>query len=594
MHSDSDSAKTNEPSMGTEDHVAEIGKPVTNAAPDVVPLGKRCRVGKIPDEVLKDIFLGIPYTENIFSLSEGPWPLTRVSSRWYDVAAHTPGLWTTIKFNLDDISSSARQMEGSVELLALVLERSAGRKLCVDFTAREAPPKCSQPFLDVLRSTRQNWVELSLQGMVALGCQGKKGEMFGGLRLFPDAASGDTAGFDSLKKVIITDLVPYERRREFVTALEKAPNLRIIIVNGLEQARRPHDPPPVFSWGKLTHVSLGWTCLAEDWGIRALKECVGLHTLLLEGNPGRAPSSRYDTLIELRTVKILRVQHHFRYTNLPDDDFPPNVCHILKLPALEELDISNPMCGLIDVEMHVGLLERSQPPKFRTISLHDVTLTDITLGRILRAAPQVTTFTMNGYVFPHVVNMIASGEVLPNIEKLSIGLTEFPMSPPALLHATRLSIVQLLEAKTTERLSSLQSLHIKDKAFDMKLEFPKGEPVSSDILQEVRARVGPEDKLMTGKIFVKLVKHLVFQDLDPACRLLNDNIELFEFMLTTMEDCETDEFKSVFFEQCSIPELLERSYMFWSFAYPCHAPSVAKGWKSIKARFESLDERWRA
>ncbi|KAL0059828.1 hypothetical protein AAF712_013401 [Marasmius tenuissimus] len=595
MHPDSTSAETNKIPMEVANRVDnndEAVKQLTHTVQDLVLSSEKQQsyIEKIPNEILRDIFLGIPPAEDVFSVSKGPWVLTHVSRRWRQVSTATPGLWTKIKFNLDTISSSPRRMNGVLELFAMVLGRSTGTKRIVEIQTEKAPPEYAQLFLDILRSTRHTWVELTLQGIFTTGCQAGKEEMFGGLRLFPDRASGDTAGFDSLESVGVMDLVPYERRREFIAALEKAPNLRTVVVRGLQHARRADDPPPAFNWGKLKHLSLDWSCLMQDWGIRALKECVGLDALVLEGNPGRAPSSSGDTLIELKTITKLRVSLLLRYTNVREIDYPPHVCYILKLPALESLEIANPSCQPIDLEMIVGLVERSASSVLCTISIEDVFLSDITLGRLLRAAPQVTKLKMHGYVFPHVVNMIASGEILPNLEHLSIGCSKFA---PALLHATRVAIVGLLEAKTSERLSDLQTLHVTDKQFDVRLELQKGEPVSSDILEKARVRVGLEDYRETGKIFNDLAKGLLFQDLDPACDLLNDNIELFEYMLTVMEDCEAIEFKYAFFK-CSIPDLLVNSYMFWSLSHPSHPPLAAQGWSSIRARLERLELQWRA
>ncbi|KAK1215367.1 hypothetical protein PQX77_022014 [Marasmius sp. AFHP31] len=596
MHPDSKSADTKKISVEVAQRVDndEAVKPLMDAVQDLVlseeKRQKHSYIDKIPNEILRDIFLGIPPTKDIFSVSKGPWVLTHVSRRWHQVSTSTPGLWRKIKFDLDTISSSPHRMDGVLELFALVLERSAGTKRIVEIETERAPPEYSRPFLDVLRSTRHTWVKLTLDGIFTTGCQAGKGEMFGGLRLFPDPTSGDTATFESLEIVGITDLVPYERRRGFITALEKAPNLRMIIIHGLQNAGRVDDPPPAFSWRNLRCLSLEWSCLMEDWGIRALKECVGLDVLVLGGNPGRAPSSSGDTIIELKTVTKLEVSLLFRYTNVREIDYPPHVCYILKLPALESLTISNPSCQLIDLEMIGGLVERSASSALCTISIEEVFLSDITLGRLLRAAPQVTKLEMHGYVFPHVVNMIASGEVLPNIEHLSIGHSK---SAPALLHATRVAIVELLEAKTAERLSDLQFVHITDKGFDVRLELRKGESVSSDILEIARARVGLEDYRETGKAFNELAKSLLFRDLDPACNLLNDNVELFEYMLTIMENSEAIEFKYAFFK-CSISDLLVKSYMFWSLSHPLHPPLAAQGWSSIRARLERLELQWRA
>lgn len=70
-------------------------------------------IRRLPTEILSEIFLALPRDPDIhpFAIWNSPVLLTRVCSRWRDVAISTPQLWDTVDLSVDDRSVRPFTME---------------------------------------------------------------------------------------------------------------------------------------------------------------------------------------------------------------------------------------------------------------------------------------------------------------------------------------------------------------------------------------------------------------------------------------------------------------------------------------------------
>ncbi|KAL0056685.1 hypothetical protein AAF712_016710 [Marasmius tenuissimus] len=222
----------------------------------------------------------------------------------------------------------------------------------------------------------------------------------------------------------------------------------------------------------------------------------------------------------------------------------PNICHILRLPGLEELEVDNTACVNADFVMIVDLVERSCPTRLRSISIGEVYLNDLTVLRLLRLAPGVTHLTLRGYLFPHLLEHIMSEGLLLKLSHLSIGVSA--ARAYSLMSATGRVVGKLMKSK--EGTGILKSIDVVDKDITTKIQVVLGRASRVQILyrsKEALSRLQAQEPwnerdseeaqcTVEIKMFADLWRGIFYVS-GCGVNLLNQNIELFDFMLTAME-----------------------------------------------------------
>ncbi|KAL0564587.1 hypothetical protein V5O48_017458 [Marasmius crinis-equi] len=203
----------------------------------------------------------------------------------------------------------------------------------------------------------------------------------------------------------------------------------------------------------------------------ATLEAVAVHDMLRWDNGGRLLAA-----LEVEDVRKLRVQ--FKAADKYEDGIPYFVCSSLKLPGLEELEM----------------------PKVKSVSIGDIFLTDVTVGRLLKAAPPVTNRTLKGRLLRYLPTVIPSGDLVPRIENLTLGSAfwETRSLDPAIPAIVRLGkpsgllkFIWILDASFSSEEIEDDTIDTRDRAaakffkifFDRALYGPAGQ-VSSGTLDE--------------------------------------------------------------------------------------------------------------
>ncbi|KAL0057577.1 hypothetical protein AAF712_015775 [Marasmius tenuissimus] len=242
------------------------------------------------------------------------------------VSTDLPQMWTTTVLSVADITKTARRSNHAFEMLKLILSRTAEKGLHVIIGAAQVPPKRSRISFDLLRSTCHRWTSLELLGRVRKADW--MGDKYAGIAMYPE--KGHLQGFASLESVTIESMATYEYRRKLLTALERAPKLRSINMRGLADTQKRGDPPPAFNGSLLSHFEI--ECFPSDWYIRGLSMCSNIQSLYINGFAGRALN--FDAVVQLDKLRKLKVS--FSSKSRKQWNVSPNICHILRLPGLED------------------------------------------------------------------------------------------------------------------------------------------------------------------------------------------------------------------------------------------------------------------
>ncbi|KAK1224560.1 hypothetical protein PQX77_012539 [Marasmius sp. AFHP31] len=209
--------------------------------------------GRIPNEILSEIFLLCPRLNHSFVAEANPWSFTRVCRRWRRISINLPQIWTTIVIGVADITKTARRSNHTLEMLKLILTRTAEKNLHVVISVTQVPPKRIRVFFDLLRSTCHRWASLSLLGRVRKADW--TGDKYAGIAMYPEK-NHHPQGFASLERVTIESMATFEHRRKLLTAFERAPKLRFISLQGFAGTQKRGDPPPGLNWGLLSHFEI--------------------------------------------------------------------------------------------------------------------------------------------------------------------------------------------------------------------------------------------------------------------------------------------------------------------------------------------------
>ncbi|KAJ8073954.1 hypothetical protein PM082_012238 [Marasmius tenuissimus] len=429
-----------------------------------VEKGEKGALGRLPVELLREIFLCCPARTSSFKASMMPWTLGRVCRRWRQVASSTRELWTTISFQVCDLTAvftKRDRAETLYEMLCLMLARRAGKKLHVKVELDRRPPEEIRRFFDLLRSATRDWVSLTLGGSPERR----------GVALYPQPE--DREGFASLEAVSVQDMTARERKGKLRESLEKAPKLHPIAIHHLNKTRNVHNSPPIplplFRWPKLVHFALDHS--SYTWSARGLALCSRLESLVIYASINRDTDS-FMLMTEFSTVRKLRlVSGAHVYSRRPATylDFYRR----LKLPGLEQLEVDSRAGVETDWENITALLERSAPAKLKFVSIGGISLMDVTVGRLLRNTPQVTSLTITGDVLPYLPRAIMSGDILPNLEYLGVA-SRTPWRLQGVPGWSRLSrptiaaIVNLL--KSGNPTGTLGSLRVTEQGSGMTME----------------------------------------------------------------------------------------------------------------------------
>ncbi|KAL0563212.1 hypothetical protein V5O48_018862, partial [Marasmius crinis-equi] len=472
--------------------------------------------------------------------------------RWRLLALSLPELWTKIDVKVYRISGTVRRGRVAEEMLRTILERAAGQKLHISVSTHLLTPNETKRFFAHLQSTLRDWASLTLSGIVSSkwGTYTVYG-VYSGLSLFPTSA--DRAGFSSLEEFTIQHMGTFEYRGKLVDALTKAPKLRSLVIDQ-HPAQCPvlhATPPPPFNWSNLVHLDPGFMSHFSGYH-QQLAMCTRLQTLVI------------NTLHE----------HHI------GDDTP--------MVELQSLELKTQAGLETDFESVIALVERSAPVKLTYIPVENVCLTDDTVGRLLQRTPHVTRFTVNGHILPFLPSAIVSGELLPNVEHVSVGISTLhyeSLTRYALAGPTLDSIESLAKSGTPK--GTLKSLRIVDEDVTTNMLFFPGRPArvesyqSREAEQKSQDASSPDRVRTTAAVFDHLLSGGMNAWTDRACSLLHENMELLEYIVTAMEDDETGGFEHAF--RCKGLEELTK---------PSVSGDRVDGMTQIKDRLLVLKEKW--
>ncbi|KAJ8073955.1 hypothetical protein PM082_012239 [Marasmius tenuissimus] len=544
-----------------------------------VASGEQGAVGRIPVEILTEIFLQCSPGASSFRVSETPWTLGHVCRRWRQVASSTPELWLTVSIQPWEISAVARvshRAEILCEMLSTILARCAGKKIHVKVGIDIRPPKKARCFFKLLRSTTRDWASLTL-GETSYAFEASEG-----VALYPQ--SRDRKSFASLEAVTIDDMSTWERQGRFLEALEKAPKLRSITIHHLDKARNEYatsqvrNTLPLFCWAKLVHLELARSW--DSWCVQGLALCTSLQSLVIYASCDGG-AERLQSMTELSTVRTVRLvsgrwdDHYKGATHL---DF----CRTLKLPGLEQLEVDTEDGLQTDMENVIDLIERSAPTKLESISIGDISLMDVTVGRLLQSTPQVTSLTITGHVLPYLPTAILSGGLLPNLEHLSVA-SRPRWSRRHISRPTVAAIVNLL--KSGNSTGTLQSVRVTEKGFDMRME-------RRHYQDGTLARAHLESTLNLSDRFLAL-EHLFYEFVERSIpehqKVLNENMQLVDFIVTAVEQSKPG--------TCRFLDSYHYKSAHRNFkdvcTFPCES-DIQERWTTIRKRLLRIDqERWK-
>ncbi|KAL0574874.1 hypothetical protein V5O48_007086 [Marasmius crinis-equi] len=479
---------------------------------------------RMPPEVLSEIFLH--GKDNALDAHAQQWIVGSVCRQWREVSLKTKRLWATMHL---PIVPSRCFLINATERLQTVIDRVANAKLHLrlDFTTLEdAEPL--ESFLTLLFSTSDAWESLTIR---IYG--------YGSICLGPFMA--DKRSFSSLRAVTVDDWEAFYPKQDFLLALNHSPQLRSV---SLFRRNSPF-PLPIDTAPNLFHslTPLEVDPFGEPWCLLALEQCRHLRTLVirrtisLQGRPVNVPS------IRLPTVQRLQVSLYddVRLAEASQE----NILDFLLLPALKELDVAKSPVHLdANIDSLISLIERSKCT-LGVISVSRVTLRDITIERLLRSTPTVSTLSLQGLLLPHLFNAITSGALLPDLRHLAVSHPDNDCFPGPTITA--------ISALVSTRRNTLKSVRLN--------VFPNSSDTKAVVqFKGNQASVGPELFVSyreprlhlqnasyprtVADAFARLLwepKRFLFERKSSLdCRLENlaENLPLIDQMLTFMEETE--------------------------------------------------------
>ncbi|KAE9407293.1 hypothetical protein BT96DRAFT_153091 [Gymnopus androsaceus JB14] len=246
---------------------------------------------RIPTEILLLIFSYLNFSEaNLLQLSDGPWPLTKVCSRWREIALDYPLLWTHV--NLD--FSYWRYILGTETRADLILstfvERSKSLPLNVQIRWRDIEDASEDAYkaMTLLLSTCHRWKKAVLDIHSVLFYE------------ISPIIMGRLLELEALKLNLNPPEKSFRDGQPIIDAFQFAPKLRDVCIEGMPYATRNMRLP----WSQLTHLNAyhdhpnpNYHCLRLSPN---LVECyLGSHGHLLQ-----SPNGPYR-VIELPRLKKL-------------------------------------------------------------------------------------------------------------------------------------------------------------------------------------------------------------------------------------------------------------------------------------------------
>ncbi|ESK89155.1 hypothetical protein Moror_5250 [Moniliophthora roreri MCA 2997] len=371
--------------------------------------------GRLFPELLSIIFLLCPHTESTFCKQESPWTFIRVNRHWRNVALGTPSLWNKISLDFDVVSRG--ELETHLKTLTHVLRTVNGQPLHVRIFGTRSLGGISetrrfQPLIDMLLDHCEDWHSLSLSSP---DWRSRYDMM---PKLHPGEGSG---GFRSLRAVELASMdLANEAVTALVLALQDAPALTSIKLHSFDASPlQDTSILPVLPYTQITRLELSGEYHSESSIMETLAQCHRLESLIL----ARYASSGY--------AGVDITLYHLRQLQLPLQRDDQSVCSWLTLPNLEELTVVEfrPNGSLRRI---MEMVERSRA-NLKSITIRDLEFMDGSVERLLQLAPEATTLTLEGYVFPHIFWHLAAGRLLPKLEHLAVRRfpnRNFVLSPP--------------------------------------------------------------------------------------------------------------------------------------------------------------------
>ncbi|KAL0062339.1 hypothetical protein AAF712_010823 [Marasmius tenuissimus] len=398
---------------------------------------------QLPYEVLSQVFLHAK-SDNTLNSRGTQWALGGVSRHWRHVSLGTARLWNTVKVipNRSYRHCSPKEYEA---MLRKTIRRSGGKILNVYLDVTYLDPLESQQFLSLLFSTSDTWTTFTLRSTQST-------------RRAQWDLDWKTSGFPSLQVISIDDLRAFARRHWLLLALENSPKLESVSMFRREfRTPKPSSILPSLPYCRLTLLEVDPP--QEIWCLQAMERCKSLSTLVVRRDVLLGPDTELTSRpISLPTVR--RLQLSLERNDKFRSQSSRMILDLLSLPSLTEISISEgeKSIGSSLIDATIRLIERSHcSNSLQSISIHDITLRDYTIERLLSKTPNITTLSLHGFLFPRLFTSIASSGsgIVPNLQHLTVSHPDkphgaFPSS------STIESITEMIGA----RQHTLQSLHL--------------------------------------------------------------------------------------------------------------------------------------
>ncbi|KAF9258211.1 hypothetical protein L218DRAFT_742440 [Marasmius fiardii PR-910] len=429
-----------------------------------VPLPPELPDSTLPLEVLVNIFRLLPPDPPTFSYQSTPWTLSRVCRAWRKVAHATPSLWTTINIDTSHLTSP---LHGYTHMLHKILKNSQDHHLDVKITINPMSPpngiQIAQISFNTLHDERHRWRSLSLH---LPSPQIMK--TFRPLYEIPTSSNRRLPPLRDYEVLESVDLsfVDSDRDRLLLLPLQRStPVLKKAVLRTFESLSYPSSLP----YRQMTHLDIaisgrgGWPAAAgEHQLLSALVQCTRLQTLVIRTGDRICPDKPFDFHpVPLRIESLQTFEMYLlpksTTTNSTDSNTRPDeqqsLTSRLELPNLQTLVLHGIQWNTNDdLTSLIHMLNRSSSPNLHTLTITEISMSDVTIERLLRSPAverTVEKVSLKGHLVGYLFDRIAIDQkLLPELKELHLYLGCFgdvSLTPPIrkILNSVRLRTKEL-------------------------------------------------------------------------------------------------------------------------------------------------------
>lgn len=332
-------------------------------------------VRRFPPEILSAIFRLVElnpkrynYTYNVFDVTRGPWPISRVCSSWRTVAVSNPTLWSSMELDCDyNRPKYTPRPKDALSLLKAVLQLSGQHPL--HFILHDEDLE-EEVFPELIRhSNRWKNVDFCMSPPLLLALQ-------------PVAAT--LTSLSKLNLNVRWQLCPAGYLPDGIDVFKGASQLRSSSLTGLSDAYRTFNLP----WNHLTSLRL-----------QSIPQ-PSLHTVLRAApnlKDFKASMEEYDPLTHVDATELV----HSSLREITLDGYGAVMPHNIVLPNLTDLCIYSQVsddwdqCHPDALPSLSALLRRSRCSSLKRLDLGDFEVDYPKLLALIEEAPTITELSMS-------------------------------------------------------------------------------------------------------------------------------------------------------------------------------------------------------